>query len=132
MPRGRHSIDRAGYADDIVEYTDELRDGVAARMSGYASVTHTIVDDTYSEYPLFRVVITLDSGENVEFECIIGIDDDGDIAADISTHDVDPGDWEVTSVTATVNDDGSISTGDMSADVNAIVDAIDTLKRRSF
>ena len=132
MPRGRHSIDRAGYADDIVEYTDEIRDGVAARMSGYASVTHTIVDDTYSEYPLFRVVIALDSGEVAEFECIIGIDDDGDIVADISTYDVDPGDWEVATITASVNDDGSIATGDMSADVTAIVDAVDTLKRRYF
>ena len=94
-------------------------------------VSEVFLAASIDDWPGFDVTYHSDeTGEEIDLTCVFGVDDDGDLVAQI--YDIPNNDWEDVSVTATVNDDGSISTGDMSADVTAIVDAIDTLKRRSF
>ena len=134
MPTGRHSIDRAGYADDIYEYTDEIRDGVKARLGRLMSVGQVGPTAYADDWPGFDVSYYSDENdEEMYLTCVIRVDDDGYLTAEVyDVSNLDYDDWEGVAITATVNDDGSISIGDMSADVTAIVDAIDILKRRGL
>ena len=133
MPRGRHSIDRAGYADDIYEYAEEIRAGVGMRYSGIADVSDVRVAQEYSGWPAFSVESESDTpGGDITIDCVIGVDDDGLLAAQVFLVDDDFDDWEDAALTSTVNDDGSVSTGDMAADVESMTGAINDLVDRNM
>ena len=132
MPRGRHSIDRAGYADDIYEYAEEIREGVGMRYSGIADVSDVREAQEYTGWPAFSIESESDApGDDITIDCVIGVDDDGSLVAQVFLVDDSYDDWNGAALTATVNDDGSVSTGDMSADVNSIIGAISDLVDRN-
>ena len=133
MPRGRHSIDRAGYADDVFVYAEEIREGVGMRYSGIADVSDVLEAQEYSGWPAFSIESESDTpGGDITIDCVIGVDDDGLLAAQVFLVDDDFDDWTGVDLTASVNDDGSVSTGDMSADVDSITGAISDLVDRNM
>lgn len=91
------------------------------------------VSDIYESanqgWPEFEATLRLDSGDELTAMCDIWVDDDGELAFEAITEDGD--DWESADLTATVNDDGSISTDDMSQDASNVIDAINTLFDRN-
>lgn len=125
MPRGRHSIDRAGYADDIYAYAEKIRDEVSWRYSGIADVSDVRVAQEYSGWPAFSIESESDNpGDDITIDCVVGVDDDGLLAAQVFLVDDSGDDWAGVDLTASVNDDGSVSTGDVAVDVDSIIGAI--------
>lgn len=127
--RGRHSINRAGYCDDIFQYAEEIRGGVDRRYSGIAYVSDVRVAEEYSGWPTFSIEDSEDDAlrGDTSIDCVICIDDDGSLAAQVFLVDEFGDDWTDVDLTATVNDDESVSTGDMAADVESIIGAIEHL-----
>ena len=122
--RGRHSIDRAGYCDDIFHYAEEIREGVSRRYSGIADVSDVRLAQEYTGWPAFSIE---DSESDTLIDCVICIDDDGLLAAQVFLVDDFGDDWTDVDLASTVNDDESVSTGDMAADVESIIGAIEHL-----
>ena len=91
------------------------------------------VSDIYESanqgWPEFEATRRFDSGDEMTVLCDILVDDDGELAFEATT--VDGDDWESAELTATVNEDGSISTDDMSHDASNVIDAINTLFDRN-
>lgn len=102
------------------------------RYSGIADVSDVREAQEYSGWPAFSIESESDTpGGDITIDCVIGVDDDGLLAAQVFLVDDDFDDWTGVDLTATVNDDGSVSTGDMSADVDSITGAISDLVDRN-